>query len=257
MPFDFLGTFNRSQFERFLVFARSQLPLVQDRRLHLVYELNRVGAVVMQFDKGVPQGYTGTPETSYIAKLLRAYEVLGGDAMKDLRLRQRTDPIYIVQGDLLSGPQYTSGGEPIGGRGLSDGPTAVLMQRAKSWLGETTYSRFGRLERKIRRTMDYADQLQRELDALDVIQKAAETKGSLEFIAAQIEQYLSDNNYRAIYDDQATGKADPLGLLNTAILSAYDVEKPTDPNEPARVATGPQKQFGGAIEAGEEGGTPT
>ena len=253
MSYDYLGTFNRSQLERFLAFSRSQLPLIEERRAHLNSELSRIGTVVMQFEKGVPLGYSAEPDTSYIAKLLRAYEVLGGNAMKDLRLRLRGDPIYIVKGDLTVSPQYTSGGEPIGGKGLADGPTAVLMARARGWLNDTFHHRFDRLERKIRRAMDYADQIQQELNELELVQQAAEVSGSFEFIVSQIEQYIQNNNYRAIYDDQATGKEDPLGLLTHALLSSYDVEVPADPNVTPRTAVGPQKQWGGVIEAGEQG----
>jgi hypothetical protein len=246
-------------FERFLTFARTQRPLIEARRLHLANEIARVGTVVMQFDKGVPSGYSADPETSYLGKLMRAYEVMGGNAMLDLRLRQRTDPIYIVEGDLLAGPQFTSGGEPVGGRGQADAPTALMVQKAKRWLDNTTQVRFGRLERKIRRAMDYADQLQREMDELTTLQLAADIKGSLEYIAAQIQEYLADGNYRAVYDDQATGQEDRLGLLVNAVLSAYDVETPTDPNQKPRETIDVQKQYGGVAKPGQTsvGGSTT
>jgi hypothetical protein len=94
-------------------------------------------------------------------------------------------------------------------------------------MDDTLRVRFDRLERKIRRTMDYSDQLQKEVIELGIIQQAAEMKGSLEFIATQIGGYLKDNNYRAVYDD---GGKDPFGLKVYAPFSSYDAGPPADPN---------------------------
>lgn len=256
MAFDFLGTFNRSQFERWLAFARSQLPLVPARRQHLQSEIARVGAVTFRLDRGVPQGYAGDPETSYLGKLLRAYEVMGGNPLLDLRVRLRTDPVFILKGDELTFAQMTSGGEPIGSKGLEDGPTAVLVQRGKRWLNDTTKSRFARLERKIRRAMDYSDQLQDELQELSVIEMAAEAQGSLEFIAAQIQQYIAKSTYRGAYDDQTQGKADPLGLLTYAPLGSFDVQ-PSQNQDVNRTVATVQRQGNGVFEPGEKGGPVT
>jgi hypothetical protein len=252
MAHDWLGVFNQSQFQRWLDFARTQVPLVAARRIHLQSEISRVGTVIFKLDRGVTQGYKGDPENSYLGKLLRAYEVLGGNPMLDLRVRLRTDPVFIIKGDEQAFAQMTSGGEPIGGKGLGDSVTSLLAQKGKSWLKDTTKARFNALERKIRRAMDYSDQLQIELQELAVIQMAADTQGSLEFIAAQIQQYISDKGYRAVYDDTAQGKADPLGLLTYAPLSSYDAQ-PSKNQDVDRTAGGVQKQGGGVVEAGEKG----
>lgn len=254
MAFTFKGTFNRSQFERFITFARSQLPLVASRQNHLDAEIQRIGTVVFKLERGVAQGYEARPSTSYLAKLLAAYEVLGGNPLIDLRLRLSANPVYFVQGDESTGAQYTSGGEPIGGKGLIDGPTAVLMDSARSWLDDTLQDRFLRLERKIRRALDYADQLRVEKQNLDVLQMAASVEGSLEFIAAQIEEYMSDSNYRPCYDDQSQGKRDPEGKLVYANHANYDIDEPLFPDAGGtRIATTPQKQGDGVYEPGEGG----
>jgi FtsZ-binding cell division protein ZapB len=253
LAYEFLGTFNRSQWERWLAYARSQLPLVEPRRQHVQSEIARVGSVIFRIDKGVPRGYAGDPETSYLGKLLRAYEVLGGSPMLDLRVRLQTDPVFILKGDELTFAQMTSAGEPIGSKGLEDGPTAVLVQRGKRWLNDTTKARFNYLERKIRRAVDYSDQLQVELQELSVMQMAAETQGSLEYIAAQVQQYITKTNYRATYDDQAQGKADPLGLLAHAPFGSYDA-RPSQNQDVDRTVTTVQRQAGGVVEPGEKGG---
>jgi hypothetical protein len=227
MAFDYLGTFNRSQFNDFLAFARSQLPYAASRIRFLSSEISRIGTVTFNYNQGVPEGYGATPEDSYLGKLLAAYEVLGGNPFLNLKVRQRTQAVYIIQGDETTPAQFTSSGEVVGGKGLMDGPTAELMRAAKGWMNETLQARFNRLERKIRRALDYSDQLRAEIAELEVIQLAGETRGSLEFIASQINEFLDDNNYRAIYDDNG---ADRFGLKVYAPFSSYDATPPTDPN---------------------------
>ena len=247
---DFLGTFNKSQFDRFLAFARSQLPLVEARKNHLNAELARVGQVVFQYDHGVPLGYAGDPPNSYLGKLLAAYEVLGGDSFKDLRVRVRAQPVHIIRGDEITDAQVTSSGEPLGGKGLLDGPSATLMQLGRGWLEATLRDRFNRLERKIRRAMDYTDQLNAEIEDLERIQQVAEVRGSLEYAAAQIQLLLGDRTYRAIYDDQ--GK-DPYGQKVYAQYSSYDAEQSDNPDTEVEreVTGGGQRQNSGYVGPGE------
>lgn len=245
MAHDYLGTFNRSQFERFLAFARSQLPLVDGQTQHLQAEVARVGTIVFRYNQGVPQGYAADPPESYLGKLLGAYEVLGGDPFIDLRVRLRSDPVFRVKGTETSGPQYMSNGEVIGAKGLSDAPTAELMQTAHLWIDSTLQARFGRLERKIRRAVDYSDELQNEVARLKTIKMAASVTGSLEYVAVQINQYLSDQNYRAIYDD---GGGDKFGFNVYAPFSSYDVG-----GDGQRVAETAQRQNSGFVGPGSSG----
>lgn len=250
MAYDFLGTFNRSQFKDFLAFARSQLPYVSARIRFLSLEIEKIGTVYFKFNQGVPEGYAAEPTDSYLGKLLAAYEVLGGNPFLNLRIRQKTQTVYILKGDETTPPQFTSSGEVVGAKGLMDGPTAELMRSAKSWIDDTMQARFNRLERKIRRAMDYSDQLQAEIEELGVIQLAAETEGSLEFIAAQINEYLDDSNYRAVYDDKGS---DRWGLKTYAPFSSYDVFPPADPNaDVKRVRVTAQREDGGYKGPGEE-----
>jgi hypothetical protein len=215
----FLGSFNKSSFDRFLSFARSQLPLIDARIQHLEAEIARIGAVVFKYDKGVPQGFASDPPTSYMGKLLAAYEVLGGNPFYDLRTRSMSDPIFVIKGTEMSPVQYISNGEVLGSKGLADGVTAELIHDARGWLEDTLTGRFGSLERKIRRAMDYADQLQEEIERLQIVKASAEVTGSLEDIANQIYQLFGDRNYRAIYDDKGS---DSFGLLSNAPYSSYD-----------------------------------
>jgi hypothetical protein len=219
MAHQFLGTFNKSQWERFIAYARSQLVLVDERYAHLKAEIGRIGTLAYRYDNGIPQGYSATPTSSYLAKLLSTYEVLGGNPFIDLRIRLREDPIFMIKGTETSGPQYMSNGEVIGAEGLSDAPTSELSRDAMKWIEDTLNFRFNALERKIRRAVDYSDELKLELARLEVIKKTADTSGSLEYIASQVSQYLSDQNYRAVFDDQGS---DVFGLTIYAPFSSYD-----------------------------------
>lgn len=243
MAYNFGGTFNASQFARFLAFAKGQLPLVQGRIQHLEAEIARVGAVVFRYNKGIPQGYSADPPESYLGKLLAAYEVLGGNPFIDLRIRLRNDPVFLLRGTETRSPQTLSNGEIMGAKGLSDAPTSELMHEAKFWIDSTMQYRFDGLERKIRRMVDYADELRTEAAQLGIISKAASTPGSLEYIAAQVAQYLSDQNYRAIYDD---GGGDKFGLNVYAPFSSYDVGN-------ARTAESAQRQNTGFVGPGQSG----
>ncbi len=153
MAFDWLGTFNRSQLDRFLAFARTQLPLVDARIQHLEAEQNRLGVVSFRYYQGIPKEFIADPAESYIGKLLAAYEVLGGNPFHDLRARLRTDPVFAIRGSETTPTQFMSNGEVIGARGLADAVSAELMRQGKTWLADILSYRFNGLERKIRRMM--------------------------------------------------------------------------------------------------------
>jgi hypothetical protein len=251
--YDFLGTFNRSQFERFIAFARSQLPLVEDRIAHLNIEAERTGKLVFSFDNNnVPSAVTASPADSYLGKLLAAYEVLGGNPFYDLRTRNRSQALFVLPGSENLPATLMSNGEPLPTKGLRDAYSAELVRKLRGPFQDTLLQRFERLERKIRRSLDYADQLEDEIADLKVLQAASTIEGSLEYIANQIQELFGDRNYRAIYDD---GGNDPMGINVYAPFSQYDVEQSQDPvvGGPVREVLRPQRQDTGFIAPGEKG----
>lgn len=250
MAYDWLGTFNASQLNRFLAFARTQIPLIDARITHLEAELNRLGTVVFSYAHGVPKEFIADPPDSYLGKLVAAYEVLGGNPFQDLRVRTKADPVFAMRGTETTPVQYMSNGEVIGARGLADGPSAELMRSARTWLNDTLKGRFERLERKIRRTLDYADELQTEIDNLNTIKQSVATQGSFEQLAATMTQLLTDPNYRAIFDD---GGKDPFGLTSYAPFSSYDAVAPDDPNIQPRTNDSAQRQNTGFVGPNETG----
>jgi len=246
MAFDFLGTFNAAMYERLLTFIQSQAPFIEARITHLEAEVSRVGLVVFRYNQGIPIGYAGDPTDSYLGKLLSAYEVLGGNPFVDLRVRLSTDPVFVLPGDETTGPHTMSNGEVIGAKGLNDANSAELIRSLRSPFDLTINRRFDALERKIRRAMDYVDQLQAEITELQtILQIEADLSGSLANLDTQITQLLTDSTYRAITPDKSeTAK---FGLDVYAPFSSYDVPQGAgpDPNQVVpREATTPQRQSG-------------
>lgn len=245
MGFDWLGTFNKAQFDRFMAFARANLYLVDARVKHLSMEQLRVGTVIFRHsaDSGDVSGYAASDPESYIGKLLAAYEVLGGNPFLDLDLRLSNDPIYRRRGDEAEGlSQMMSNGEVIGAPGLADAPSAEAFRTARRWLDPLIEYRLDRLERKIRRAQDYYDQLQAEIDMLGIIKQGDTVPGSLEFQAKVITDLISDTTYRAIH-----AGTDPRGAGNYAPFSAFDV----DPDATIEIEAGStQRQDSGLVGKG-------
>lgn len=249
MAHDWLGTFNKSQFERFIAFAKAQLVTVEGRLRHLEFELLRIGTVALSFDTdGTPISYTAAPVDSYVGKLVAAYEVLGGNPLLDLLVRHKSQPVFVLKASEQDSPQLMSSGEVIGAKGLADGWSAEAIRQARGWIDDAMQYRFDRLERKIRRAIDYADQLEDEKAYLTVIQAAGTTTGSLEQIEQAILDLINNPNYRAIYDDAG---ADPCGFKSYAPFSSYDVVASGDPNIIEREGVSYQRQNTGLVGPGE------
>jgi len=222
MPHHILGTFNTSQFNRLVAFARERLVLVDARIRHLTIEQQRIGFLQYAYDTaGRPTHYSTGPEgggPTYIGKLMAAYEVLGGDPFYDLQVRSMSDPVYRLKGNEQDTAKVLSNGEPVPQPGLVDGPSGNAVRSIKAWM-EDDLDRLERLERKVRRMVDYSDQLGAEIEALQSIRGSVDTEGSLENLAASVQQLLSDPDYRAIADDK---DKDPFGKFTYAPMSSYE-----------------------------------
>jgi len=222
LPFEFLGTFNKSQFDRFAAYARDQLAYVDARIAHLTYEQTRVGFLRFTFDPaGKPTAYsTGSSGSSptYIGKLMAAYEALGGDPFFDLQTRTMGQPVFYPRGTEVASNKVMSNGEPLPAKGLADAPSAKLMGQMQAWMYQNLERR-AKIERKVRRALDYADQLQAEIEGLTLIKRSVEVDGSLENMISAVNLLLADPHYRALGDDKG---ADPFGKLAYAPYASYE-----------------------------------
>lgn len=246
MAFDILGTFSQGQFDRFAAFVRDQRGLVPARIDHLTAELGRVGVLAFAYGAGgIPTSFTADPVDSYIGKLLAVYEVLGGDAFYDLNLRSATQPIFLLKADETTSPQLFSNGEVVGTPGLADAPSALLIQQARAAFTDVLDYRKEYLERKIRRMLDYSDQLQQEIAVLNVIAGDVTTTGSIEDLFARIQGLIQDKSYRAI-----TPSKDPFGKKAYAPFAAYD------PGSKGATSESYERTFeDGEVDPGTKGGT--
>lgn len=149
---------------------------------------------------------------------MSAYEVLGGDAFYHLQTRAKGNPVYHLKGDEVSTSKVMSNGEPVPQLGLADAPSGNTVRDIKEWMSDGI-ERLERIERKVRRAIDYSDQLEDEVNLLKLVQQSVETEGSLENLIASVTMLFGDSSYRAVNDDQ--GK-DPFGKLVYAPMSSYD-----------------------------------
>ena len=210
MSFDFLGTFNASQLARLAAFLRDQKSDIGGRIAHLTYEKKRIGSLTMEFDgRGAPLRYVvSSPTDTYIGALVSTYEVLGGNVLYDLQVRTLGQAVYLERGTETRPATRMSNGEPVGSRGLADAPSSELVRKARSWVQGSLHYRREYLEKKIRRAIDYVDQLDAEPKLLANVASNATTKGSLDYTLAEIDRLIQDPNYRTIYNDKG---ADPHG----------------------------------------------
>lgn len=244
MAWDFKGTFNSSQFTRFVAFARAQKADLAGRINHLAFEQTRVGSLAFAFDSGgVPTTYV-PDDTSYIGKLVAAYEVLGGDPFFDLNIRSKAQAVYLLAGDEGTPAQLLSNGEVLPKPGLADAKSAELMENARAWLDDTTDFRRDYLEHKIRKAVDYAEQLEDEINYLTLVASAGDVEGSFENVFTLITDLINDPVYRAIYDDK--GK-DAMGKKTYAPFKPYAAGPDRAPDDLYGRDTG----ITGAIDPGE------
>ncbi len=220
MAYDFLGTFNNHQFARLDSFLTNQGVDIPGRLAHLIAEQSRIGTLTFSYDSGGnPIGYNASPPTSYIAKLVAAYEILGGDPLFDLQIRSMSQPVFVVAGDSVVPSQQLSSGDVLGMAGLNDGLTAQLVQQMRQQAQEAIQYKRENIERKVRRAMDYSDQLGAEITLLKNVLNDATALGSLANLTNQVTTLLADPTYRAAYNDTNN---DIHGKLTHAPFSQWD-----------------------------------
>ena len=137
-----------------------------------------------------PESFTVSPPTSYGAKLMQAYRILGGLPERDMLLRTSDDPVYLTRG---VSPTKANDASPVTGgysdlfsngrryRGNQrfDRDLGLKVEKLKAWQLEAIKHKREHLEFKIKRALDYYDQLQNEKNMLSAM-LAADSPTSVE-----------------------------------------------------------------------------
>ena len=124
---------------------------------------------------------SGTPvsfsATGYAGKLLQAYRILGGVPEQTMLLRTRDKPVFKTRGTELTVDQNSTTGGGYSDvysngrreRGVQrfDRDLGIKVEKIKAWQLESIKFKRERLEYKIKRALDYSDQLQQETAAID------------------------------------------------------------------------------------------
>src|SRR5580704_6017457 len=179
MAFAFTGTLTTGQFNELREFALIQATDIGARIAWLSRELNSVGifGTVYNNSTNLPISFSVTPATSHGAKLLQAYRCLGGNPETDFLLRTTDQPVFLVPGAPLdmfdqSGmaqggfSDQFSNGRQYRGQQRFDRDLGVPMMNFKNWQLTAIKRKRENLEWKIKRALDYSDQLQLEQNML-------------------------------------------------------------------------------------------
>lgn len=175
MAFNFFGVMTSGQWEAFKAFARIQRVDVELRVAWLQKQLSMNGLFITEYDGPTPVKFSATAG-SYAAKLISAYRVLGGVPERDMLLRTSDKPVFKTKAQNIS---TTTAGQTDGGfsdvysngrrdRGVQrfDRDLGLRVERMKSWQLEAVKAKREALEFKIKRALDYSDQLQKEISFL-------------------------------------------------------------------------------------------
>ncbi len=179
MAFNFYGTFTTGQWEELRQFALIQATDIGARIAWLNRELSTIGLFSTIYDSSNshPLSFAVVPSTSYGAKLLQAYRALGGSPEKDFLLRTSDQPVYLLPGAPIDTNDASgvatqgfsdsfSNGKRYRGQQRFDRDLGFPMEKFKRWQLEAIKHKRERLEYKIKRALDYSDQLQIEQQAL-------------------------------------------------------------------------------------------
>jgi len=132
------------------------------------------GVFGTSYDGAYPVSFSAT---GYAGKLLQAYRILGGNPERDMLLRTRDIPVYkersfpvtaAREGGVSGGfsDVYTSGRRERGGQRF-DRDLGIKVEKVKKWQLDAIKMKRERLEIKIKRALDYSDQLEVEINLLD------------------------------------------------------------------------------------------
>lgn len=177
MAFNFAGTFSTGQFDSFRTFSKLQEQDLKRRISWLKADLLRVGVFSTQYDPetNLPVLFSVAPSNSYGAKLMLAYKILGGFPEMEMLLRTRDIPVFKVRGVPINNDQsdpdagqsfeYSNGRRQRSGMRF-DRDMCVKVDKIKNWQLEVIKRKRESLEYKIKKALDYSDQVSEEIKHL-------------------------------------------------------------------------------------------
>lgn len=203
MAFNIFGTYTTAQWNEFTAYVAIQRVDLQARFNWLSAEQARVG--IFNTDYGNDNfptpynpddpstGFTCIPDSSYGAKLLSAYRVLGGVPEDDMLLRTSDQPVFLTRGTSAATGEdasktgysdlYSNGRRDRGGMRF-DRDLGLKVNLVKNPFLETIKRKRERLEYKIKRALDYSDQLQNEMNSITALLGTG--PGSLDDLLSQV-----------------------------------------------------------------------
>lgn len=212
-------------------FAKIQELDVKARIQWLNSELLKTGifSTVYDDDGTIPVSFACVPPSSYGAKLLQAYKILGGVPEHDMLLRTSDMPVFLKKGvntdagDPDSGySREYSNGRIMRGTQRFDRDIGLKVERLKKWQTESIKHKREQLEFKIKRTLDHSDQLQIEVRLLELMVEGSSTS-SVEGLISEVNQLMLRPGAMNVVDDME----DRWGLRIGPVGDKY-VDSPQD-----------------------------
>jgi hypothetical protein len=219
MAFSFFGVFTTSQWDEFVNFVSIQRVELTKRKAWLSAQLSRNGLFVTNYDETTnfptqydPEtgegGFSCSPVSSYGAKLLAAYRMLGGVPENDMLLRTSDKPVFLTRGvntSMGDGGQktgysdvYSNGRRDRGGMRF-DRDLGNMVDAVKRPFLESTKHKREHLEYKIKRCLDLSDQLEKEISLIDKL--LGDGEGSLDALLSKVSLEMSTSSSFNVIDN--------------------------------------------------------
>jgi len=243
MAFNFFGTFTMGQWDVFRAFTAAQKVDIEARIKWLNREWFKVGKFKTDHDDdGNPTSYSVTPAGSYAAKLIEAYTILGGVLERDFLLRTLNKPVFLKRRastsaaggvDTVGYSKEFSNGRMLRGSQRFDRDVGLHIENLKRWQLEAIKTKRERLEFKIKRALDYSDQIGTEIVLLKSL---LEESGGLEDRMSDIDVFITDPQ-RMNFTDSTDKHGLKIGTISDPTVVDVGREVLSDHN---RVPQGPQ-----------------
>ena len=197
----------------------------------------RIGVFNTEYDEstGYPSSFSVAPDNSYAAKLMLAYKILGGFPEKEMLLKTRNIPVFKLTGTPLtnSGDNPDAGTSTIFSNGRRersgqrfDRDTGVQVSKLKAWQLEVIKRKRESLEFKIKKALDYSDQIQEEI--LQLVTMATNDERSLSSLFVNVRVLMFAPGRQTVLDDSED-------------LFGMNIGQKVDPTVPGEWASAPSK----------------